>query len=105
MTIANCVDFFVSVCVLLSENPAVQDGWAVIMHALGRSPYALGQKMTHYTYCMTAIYYHNFFWCARTGMKRTAAVFFDFQRVDIKYARIQGISYIFLALFEIDSLF
>ena len=61
MTIANCVDFFVSVCVLLSENPAVQDGWAVIMHALGRSPYALGQKMTHYTYCMTAIYYHNFF--------------------------------------------
>ena len=64
MTIANCVDFFVSVCVLLSENPAVQDGWAVIMHALGRSPYALGQKMTHYTYCMTAIYYHNFF-CAR----------------------------------------
>ena len=83
MTIANCVDFFVSVCVLLSENPAVQDGWAVIMHALGRSPYALGQKMTHYTYCMTAIYYHNFFVRARTGM---AVVFFDFQRVDIKHA-------------------
>ena len=47
----------------------------------------------------------QFFLCARTGMKRTAAVFFDFQRVDIKHARIQGISYIFLALSEIDSLF
>ena len=94
MTIANCVDFFVSVCVLLSENPAVQDGWAVIMHALGRSPYALGQKMTHYTYCMTAIYYHKFF-CARAGMKRARQVFFDFQRVDIKHA--YRVSHIYLA--------
>ena len=55
---------FFRVCLRVTVGkPPVQDGWVVIMHAPRRSRSTLGRKMTTYTYCMTAIYYHLFF-CA-----------------------------------------
>ena len=86
MTIANCVDFFVSVCVLLSEKPR-RARWMGSDHArpqaISLCPRAKDDTLYLLHDCNLL---PQFFLCARTGMKRTAAVFFDFQRVDIKHA-------------------
>ena len=68
------------------KNPSVQDGWAVIMHKNRprRSRFTPGRKMTHYTYCMTAIYYHRFFCALERTAQHVTFFFMLWKRVDIQ---------------------